>query len=247
MVALVPDLHLFRQALFSPRVGGVLPDSPAAEVGLQPGDLIRSINAQPVQRWEDVSRLVRGAGEQPLRLQVQRGEVVLELTVVPKIMDTTNIFGEKVPAPLIGISAPDSFEIEKVDPLTAWIHGFTSTYRLVEVTALSFAKLISGSVPKNSLGGPVMIAQVAGKQAQQGMVALIHFMAVLSVNLALINLFPIPVLDGGHLLFFLVEGIRGKPVAMKHREIAQAIGLTLILFLMFFVFYQDILRLLGPQ
>lgn len=232
---------------FSPKVGGVLPDSPAAAIGLQPGDLIRSINGQPVQRWEDVSRLVRGAGEQPLRLQVQRGEEELELTVVPKLTETTNIFGEKVAAPLIGISAPDNFEIERLDPLTAWVHGVISTYRLVELTALSFAKLITGSAPTNSLGGPVMIAQVAGKQAQQGLVHLVHFMAVLSVNLALINLFPIPILDGGHLLFFLVEGIRGKPVAMKHREIAQAIGLTLILVLMFFVFYQDILRLLGPQ
>lgn len=232
---------------FSPRVGGVLPDSPAAAVGLQPGDLIRSINGQPVQRWEEVSRLIRAAGEQPLRLRIQRGDQELELTVVPKVMETTNIFGEKVRAPLIGIAAPDSFEIEKVDPLTAWVHGLVYTYRLVEVTLLSFAKLITQKVPANSLGGPIMIAQVAGKQAQQGLIHLLHFMAVLSVNLAIINLLPIPVLDGGHLLFFLVEAIRGKPVAVQHREIAQAIGLTLILILMFFVFYQDILRLLGPQ
>lgn len=232
---------------FSPRVGGVLPDSPAAAVGLQPGDLIRSINDQPVSRWEDVSRLIRSAGEKPLELRIQRGDQELTLTVVPKMMETTNIFGEKVSAPLIGVAAPDSFEIEQVSPLMAWVYGVSYTYRLLEVTVLSFVKLIVGSVPSNSLGGPIMIAQVAGKQAQQGLVPLIHFMAVLSVNLALINLLPIPVLDGGHLLFFLVEWIQGKPVAIQHREIAQAIGLTLILFLMFFVFYQDILRLIGPQ
>lgn len=92
-----------------------------------------------------------------------------------------------------------------------------------------------------------MIAQVAGKQAEQGVSQLVHFMAVLSINLALLNILPIPMLDGGHLLFFILEAVRGKPIPMKHREIAQAIGLTALLTLMFFVFYQDILRLLGSQ
>ncbi len=125
--------------------------------------------------------------------------------------------------------------------------GLTYSYRILEVTVVSFGKLITQKVPLNSLGGPIMIAQVAGKQAEQGVPQLVHFMAVLSINLALLNILPIPMLDGGHLLFFILEAVRGKPIPMKHREIAQAIGLTALLTLMVFVFYQDILRLMGSQ
>jgi regulator of sigma E protease len=160
-------------------------------------------------------------------------------------METANIFGEKVSAKLIGVSAPEKYEIERINPLSAWWHGITYSFKILEVTVVSIGKLISQKVPMNSLGGPIMIAQVAGKTAEQGVPQLVHFMAVLSINLALLNILPIPMLDGGHLFFFLIEAVRGKPIPMKHREIAQAIGLTALLTLMFFVFYQDVMRLLS--
>ncbi len=232
---------------FNTEIGGVQPQSPAEEAGLQKGDLIESINEQPVQRWEELSKIIRASGDKPLVIKFRRDAQEMQLTVKPRAMETSNIFGEKVSAMLIGVSAPEKYEIEKIDPLSAWWHGITYSYRILEVTVLSIAKLISQKVPLNTLGGPIMIAQVAGKQAEQGVSHLVHFMAVLSINLALLNILPIPMLDGGHLLFFIVEAVRGKPIAMKHREIAQAIGLTLILMLMFFVFYQDILRLMGAQ
>ncbi len=232
---------------FKAEIGGVQPDSPAAEAGLQKGDLVLSINGQPVSRWEDLSRLIRGSGDGPLQITFRRGEEERQITLQPRIMETPNIFGEKVYAKLIGVTAPERYEIEHVDPLSAWWHGLTYSYRILEVTVVSIGKLITQKVPLNSLGGPIMIAQVAGKQAEQGVSHLVHFMAVLSINLALLNILPIPMLDGGHLLFFLVEAVRGKPVPVRHREIAQAIGLTALLALMFIVFYQDILRVLGGQ
>lgn len=232
---------------FKAEIGGVQPGSPAEEAGLQKGDLVLSINGQEVSRWEDLSRLIRSSSDGPLDIKFRRDNQDRLITLQPRTMETANIFGEKVYAKLIGVSAPDRFEIEKVDPLRAWWHGLTYSYRILEVTVVSIGKLITQKVPLNSLGGPIMIAQVAGKQAEQGISQLIHFMAVLSINLALLNILPIPMLDGGHLLFFLVEAVRGKPVSMKHREIAQAIGLTALLMLMFIVFYHDILRVMGAQ
>ncbi|MGQ9919739.1 MAG: RIP metalloprotease RseP [Desulfobacca sp.] len=232
---------------FQAEIGGIQPGSPAEAAGLQKGDLVLSINGQQVNRWEDLSRLIRASEDEPLAIRLRRGGQELEVQLQPQTMETTNIFGEKVYAKLIGVSAPERYEIERVDPISAWWHGLTYSYRILEVTVVSIGKLITQKVPLNSLGGPIMIAQVAGKQAEQGVSQLIHFMAVLSINLALLNILPIPMLDGGHLLFFLFEAVRGKPVSLKHREIAQAIGLTALLTLMFVVFYHDILRVLGGQ
>jgi regulator of sigma E protease len=232
---------------FNTEIGGVQPQSPAEEAGLQKGDLILSINDQPVQRWEELSKIIRTSGDKSLVIKFRRGTQAMQVNLKPRASETSNIFGEKVSAMLIGVSAPEKYEIEKIDPISAWGHGITYSYRILEVTVLSFAKLITQKVPLNTLGGPIMIAQVAGKQAEQGVSHLVHFMAVLSINLALLNILPIPMLDGGHLFFFILEAVRGKPIPIKHREIAQAIGLTLILTLMFFVFYQDILRLMGSQ
>jgi regulator of sigma E protease len=232
---------------FSTEIGGIQPDSPAQEAGLQKGDLILSINDQPVNRWEDLSQVIRASGDKTLVIKFRRGNEEKQVSLKPRTMETSNIFGEIVSAKLIGVSAPEKYDIEKIGPLSAWWHGLTYSYRILEVTIVSFGKLITQKVPLNSLGGPIMIAQVAGKQAEQGVSQLVHFMAVLSINLALINVMPIPMLDGGHLLFFVVEAVRGKPIPVKYREIAQAIGLTALLTLMFFVFYQDILRLMGSQ
>ncbi len=231
---------------FTSEIGGVHPDSPAAEAGLQAGDVILTINGQPVSRWEEISQRIRHSTAPSLDLEIQRGQEKFHVDLVPRTMETTNLFGEKVSARLIGVSAASTYAIDEVSTPAAIVHGFTYTGRIVELTALSVAKMITRQVPLDSLGGPIMIAKAAGKQAEMGVSYLVHFMAVLSVNLALLNLLPVPMLDGGHLLFFLIEAVRGKPVPLKHREIAQSIGLMFILLLMFFVFYNDIMRLIGP-
>ena len=164
----------------------------------------------------------------------------------PQRMETPDIFGSPTQAVLIGISNSENLAVEKVGPVQALTEGSVYTWRLSYLTVLSLYKLVAREVPLKSLGGPILIAQVAGHQAKLGVAPLVQFMAVLSVNLFLLNLLPIPILDGGHLLFFTLEAFRGKPVDIKHREMAQGVGLMLILALMILVFYQDILRLVRP-
>lgn len=227
----------------TPKVGEVMADSPAARAGLQKDDLVTAVNGRPISRWEDLVTMVRRSAEQPLQLSIKRGEEELTLTITPKRMETTNVFGQKVTAVLIGVASGEQVAVERVNPLAALGSGVSYTGRIVEITVISLWKLLIQEIPITTLGGPILIAQVAGKQAEQGINSLVHFMALLSVNLTLLNLLPIPILDGGHLLFILLEAVRGKPLALKHRELAQAMGLMLILALMVIVFYQDLQRL----
>lgn len=228
------------------QVGSVKPDSPAARAGLQKGDVVQAVSGQPVKRWDDLSRLIREADEKPLTLTVKRGDQVLEVRVVPEKMETTDVFGTKVSAVLIGIAASDQLVMERVGPIRAFHDGAVFTGNISYLTVLSIYKLLAREMPLKTLGGPILIAQVAGQQAELGVSHLVQFMAVLSVNLAILNLLPIPILDGGHLFFFTLEAIRRKPLPLKQREVAQAFGLMLILALMVLVFYQDIVRLVSP-
>jgi regulator of sigma E protease len=228
-------------------VGSVKEGSPAAQAGLEKGDQILSVAGQKVTRWEELSQKIRSMGEHPLTLSVKRGVRVFPVSLTPQSMETTDIFGAKVSAVIIGITSGDQVVTEHVGPFKALEQGVVYTWRLTWLTVESLYKLLARQVPLKSIGGPILIAQVAGRQAEMGVSYLIQFMAALSVNLFLINLLPIPILDGGHLFFFTLEAIRGKPVEVQHREMAQGLGLMLILALMLLVFYQDILRLVQPQ
>jgi len=228
-------------------VGEVTQDSPAAQAGLQKGDQILAVAGQPVRRWDELSPKIKESGEHPVTLEVKRGEKVWQVTVTPQRQEITDAFGGKVSAVLIGIRAADAFAIDRVGPLGALKAGTTYSLNIAWITLESIYKLLAREVPLKTLGGPIFIAQVAGKQAEAGATYLIHFMAVLSVNLAMLNLLPIPILDGGHLFFIAWEAVRGKPVPLKHREMAQALGLMLILALMALVLYQDILRLFAAK
>jgi regulator of sigma E protease len=228
-------------------IGGVKDGSPAAQVGLQKGDQILSVDGQAVDRWEQLSAKIRENGEKPLELSVRRGDREFKVTVTPELMETADIFGAKVSAVIIGISSGDTPAVERVGPVQALTLGVTYTWRLTWLTVESLYKLVIRQVPLKSIGGPILIAQMAGKQAEMGLTYLVQFMAALSINLFLINLLPIPILDGGHLFFFFLEAILGKPLPQQHREMAQGLGLMLILALMILVFYQDILRLVQVQ
>ena len=228
-------------------IGGVKEGSPAAQVGLKTGDQVMAVEGKAMSRWEDLAMTIRQSGETPLILSVRRGDRDFQVQVTPQRMETADIFGGKVSAMIIGITAGDHPAIEQVGPFRALEQGVLFTGRLTYMTVESLYKLAAREVPLKSLGGPILIAQVAGKQAKMGVTYLVQFMAALSVNLFLLNLLPIPVLDGGHLFFFTLEAIRGKPVPMQHREMAQGLGLMLLLALMILVFYQDILRLVQTQ
>uniref|UniRef100_A0A7C3UW12 Zinc metalloprotease n=1 Tax=Desulfobacca acetoxidans TaxID=60893 RepID=A0A7C3UW12_9BACT len=228
-------------------VSRIIPDSPAARAGLKPGDLIVAVNGTPVKRWEDLSHQIRQHGGQTLTLSVKRGDQTLDFKVTPEKRESENLFGQKVQAYQIGVASSERLAIEELGPGRAVEEGMSYTLRIAALTLQSIYKLITREISVDTLGGPIMIAQVAGKQAEMGFSHLIHFMAVLSVNLTLLNLLPVPVLDGGHMVFLILEAVRGKPLALKHREMAQAVGMMLILTLMLLVFYHDIMRLISPK
>jgi len=230
----------------SSQIGTVMENSPAARAGLQQGDQVTSVNGQAVQRWEDLAQAIVKSKGQPATLAVKRGERELTLQVKPEIMTIPDMYGNKSDSYKIGITAPERLETEKVSPPRALIEGVSYTWGYSVHIVVGFYKLLTREAPLKALGGPILIAQAAGKTAQMGLAPLVQFMAILSVNLFLLNLLPIPVLDGGHLMFFTMEALRGKPIEIKYREMAQGVGLMLILALMILVFYQDILRLVNP-
>ncbi|MCG8567546.1 MAG: RIP metalloprotease RseP [Desulfobacterales bacterium] len=231
--------------LAEPVIGKVVDDSPAQAAGLQPGDEIREINGNPIGSFEDISEIVGGSKGEEIHLKVMRGGQQGEFVIVPKAHSSKNIFGEPVDRYVIGIVGNGEVFHSPLNPVQALGRAFADTYGLVKVTILSVAKMINGSLSADNLGGPIMIAQMAGEQAKAGMTNFVWFIALLSVNLGIINLFPIPVLDGGHLLFFGIEAITGKPVNDKMRERLIQFGAALLVTLMVFVFYNDIVRMFN--
>ena len=238
-------IYLFSGAyVMKPTVGTVGENTPAAKQGLKAGDQIVSIDQVGLESWDEMARLITESNGRELTLSVLREGTVLTLRVIPELKVTKNLFGEDTQRYLIGIGpSGDSFH-KTLGPITAVSESFKQTYRIAEMTVLSIVKMIQGTISRETLGGPIMIAQMAGEQAKEGAANFLFFIALLSVNLGIINFLPIPVLDGGHLFFFLVEAIMGRPVNTKMREIAQQVGIFLLLLLMIYVFYNDINRLL---
>jgi regulator of sigma E protease len=175
---------------------------------------------------------------------VQRGSDKVHLTVTPAIDAVKNVFGEVVEQRfMIGIKKADEMVWQESSLYSSLENACTQTWMYISLTAVGFAKIVQRVVPASELGGPILIAQIAGEQMRAGWVNLIYFMSLLSVNLGLLNLLPIPVLDGGHLAFLTIEGLRRKPLNMRVQIIAQQVGIGLLGTLMIFVFYNDIARL----
>src|SRR5215468_971397 len=225
------------------KVGGVMADMPAARAGLQVGDVVTAVDGKPIATWEELSNTIRASSGHPVVMTVQRGDQSLSLTVTPEPKADKNIFGEVVgEAYVIGIER--GFEQVSVGPIEAIGNGAKQTLWWIQTLIMSVVKIVQGRIPAQDIGGPILIIQAAGQQAQIGLESLLLFMAVISINLGILNLLPIPILDGGHLLFFLVEAVMRRPLDMRHREIAQQVGLVILIALMAFAFYNDILRVI---
>ncbi len=227
-----------------PVIGEIMPNSPAARTGLMSGDHILKIDGVPIKSWEEMAKFVRSSQGKSLKLLIKRKDKTFEVTVTPEIKEVTNLFGEKIKIPVIGVSAAGISATEKLNTFSALLDSFLRVFILIKLTILAFIKLIERVLPLSTLGGPIFIAQLASREAQQGIWPLAFFTGVLSVNLGVLNLLPIPVLDGGHLLFYTIEAVRGRPVSLKTRELAQQIGIAILITLMLVVFYNDILRLI---
>lgn len=224
------------------KIGEVLADKPAAKAGLLAGDVVKSVNGKNMKRWNELSEKIASSTEGVLEIKVDRGGKELSFSVKPESRDGKNLFGEKTTYPVIGIVSAAEMVTDRYSPVEAVGKGLQQTWKVISLTVVSIKKLIDRVVPLDSVGGPIMIAKMAGDQANAGGVSFLAFMALLSINLGVLNLLPIPILDGGHLVFYTWELIFRKPVSMKVREKTQQVGMALLLCLMVLAFYNDIIR-----
>ncbi len=230
----------------SARVDTVQAGSAAEVAGFKPGDLVLSINGEKIDSFSDMQRVVSISAGEPLSIQVDRGGVPVALKAVPQLKEIKDNFGNIHRLGVLGISrsmAPGDIKTEKAGPLRAIVMGAQETWFVVDRTLSYITGVFAGREAADQLGGPIRIAQVSGQVATAGFAALIHLTAVLSVSIGLLNLFPIPLLDGGHLLFYAVEAVRGRPLSDRAMELGFRIGLGLVLMLMVFATYNDILHL----
>jgi regulator of sigma E protease len=228
--------------ILKPSVGEVREGSPALAAGLKAGDLITAIDGVTVSNWENMTEIIGASKGKTLEITVRRAGTDKVFRVTPELVPAKNLFGEDIQRYIIGISASGDVYTRELNLFQALTESLKQTYTIVELMVIIIGKLITGDISADTIGGPIMIAKMAGDQAKAGISNLIFFIALISVNLAIINLVPIPILDGGHLLFFLIELVKGRPVNLKVREVAQQIGLFIILLLVILVFYNDIFR-----
>ena len=237
---------LLGQRVTDPVIGAVVENSAAQRAGMKTGDLITAINGDEITSFSQVRRLVTVSANVPLDFSVERGGVEVLLTATPDRVLEVDRFGNEYHVGRLGVSVnADENTIRHVryNPLTALWMGAQESYFIVEQTFIVLGRIIMGRESAESLGGPIRIAQLSGQTATLGFVALINLTAVLSVSIGLINLFPIPMLDGGHLAFYAYEAVFGKPMSERAQEIGMRIGLSMVLMLFIFVTWNDLARL----
>jgi len=226
-----------------PVVGELQPTMPAALAGLQKGDIITNIDDKKITSWDEMSKIIKDNANKPLKISIKRGDQLLEKIVTPAAVKSKNLFGEEITVGLLGIKpAGDNF-VQKFGPIESLIKANQKCYEIVYLTILGIVKMFQKVVPADNIGGPIMIFQMTKDAAQFGLIPLLTFVALISINLAILNLLPIPVLDGGHLLIYLIEGVIRRPLSEKAKMIAIRIGMTFLIALMFFAFYNDIMRI----
>lgn len=229
-----------------PVVDTIRENSAAQEAGFQPGDLILSIDGQPVEGFGDVARTVAVNPGNDLVFLIDRGGVELELVARPELVEDVDNFGNTYRLGRLGItSRPDQTRVERVyyDPLTAVGRGVSETAFIITQTFKVLGGIVAGRESADTLGGPVKIAQISGQMASLGWVAVFNWIALISVSIGLINLFPIPMLDGGHLLFYSYEAVAGKPMPEKVQEYSMRAGLAFVIMLFVFVTWNDISKI----
>ena len=220
----------------------VQPNSPAETAGMMPGDRIIGIDGQAIDRFEALQMIVRASAGEPLNFTVLRDGAEIQLVIVPRMVEVTDRFGNVRKFGQIGIGR-EGVEFVRLDPLVAIWAAVEETWFLSAATLEALGQIIAGTRGSDELGGPIRIAQISGQVAEDGLVTVFWFMAVLSINLGLINLFPIPMLDGGHLLFYVFEAIRGRPLGERAQEYGFRIGLAMVLTLMIFATWNDLVHL----
>ena len=228
--------------VLKPSVGSVLDGKPAQKAGLMKGDMIVAIDDTRVELWEEMAHLIALSDGRKIRVTVRRGSSEFNVSIKPELKIDT-IFGAEIKSYIIGIGSGNDGFVKKLNPFQAFSESINETVKWTKRTVTGIARLIKGTESVKTIGGPILIAQMAGHYAKEGIASLTYFIAIISITLAIINFVPIPVLDGGHLLFFFIEALTGRPVGIKVREVAQQAGMFMLIMLMIFVFYNDIARI----
>jgi regulator of sigma E protease len=241
---------LYGKPITSARVDAVQAGSAAATAGFQPGDLILSIDGSPIESFSDMQRIVSTSAGERLTFEVERGGARATLQAVPALKEVKDNFGNLHRIGLLGITRsmkPGDVKVERVGLFTGIGMGAQETWFVIDRTLSYIVGVVVGRESADQLGGPIRIAQVSGQVATAGFVALMHLAAVLSVSIGLLNLFPIPLLDGGHLLFYGIEAARGRPLSERAQEMGFRIGLAIVVMLMIFATFNDIVHLVSSS
>src|SRR3984957_462420 len=230
-----------------PVVGKTTKDLPAAKAGLQVGDRILTVNGQPMDTWADFSKTVKAGDGSPVKLEIERpnGKPARSTIVIkPTRLDQKTIYGTNATTWVIGVQPNGDETTKRYGPIGAVKEACETSVEMTVQMVVGIASIFAGSTPvKDALGGPIMIAQMAGQEAHRGFANLAMFTVMLSLELGIINLLPVPLLDGGHLLFFVFEAVKGKPLELRYREAMLQVGLFLLVALMAFVIFNDISRI----
>lgn len=237
---------LYGKQTMTARVDIVEPSSVAEAAGFKPGDLVVAIDGHKVSDFADMQRLVSISAGQTLDFTVDRGGTSIALKATPALKEIKDNFGNVHRIGVLGIrrlSVPEDLKTQKMDPFTALVQGTGEAWFIVHHTISYLGGVVTGREAADQLGGPLRIAELSGQVASVSIVALIHLAAALSVSIGLLNLFPIPLLDGGHLLFYAIEAARGRPLSERAQEVGFRIGLAIVVMLMVFATFNDIVRL----
>jgi len=239
---------LFGRQVTTPRADVIQPQSAAEVAGFKPGDLVLSIDGRPVETFADMQRVVSTSPGRALTIVVDRGGAQVTLTATPELREIKDNFGNVHRIGVLGISrSATATEVvtQRYGPLEALQLGVSETWFVIERTMSYVGGIIVGRESADQLGGPLRIAQVSGQVASVGFLALMHLTAVLSISIGLLNLFPVPMLDGGHLLFYAIEALRGRPLSERAQEFGFRIGLAIVVMLMIVATWNDLLHFRG--
>jgi regulator of sigma E protease len=228
----------------TPQIGAVSPGSAAERAGLKPGDQVLAVAGQPVFTPEELMQAIQKRGGQTFDLTIERNGATRTVPVTATVVREKGASGQETEVGRVGVSIVTRTVSTEPYPLPAAVaNGVGKTWDMTALTTKGFWKIVSGQIPLSNLGGPVQIASETGRQAHEGIAPLALFTAIISVNLAVLNLLPVPMLDGGHLFFFVVEAVLGRPLSLRKRELAQQVGFVLLMLIMVLALYNDLVRI----
>lgn len=236
-------IFMFGSPTATTEVGGLLKGYPAEKYGIKIGDRVAAIDGKEVRLWEDMTEIVHKRIDGSLKLSVERDKRFFEMEITPMVRETKDIFGKKIKIALLGIAPSQKIERIRYGPVRSFYMGFKKLIQLTYITYKALFSIILGRLSfKESMTGPIGIFIITGRAAELGMIYIFHLMAILSASLAIFNMLPFPVLDGGHIIFLALEKIRGKPLSLKAQEVVTRFGISFLVMLTLFVFYNDIMK-----